>query len=259
MATIVIKCISGNVRGQAKVEAEKPGIVTFHIYHDGRIEKHIPKFIKAGYEHKYKYVFHTLDQTIHNLCVVEWIETNKMKKGNILVEGEKVELIDVRQFKGYKGDNLSIKFRTMNSDSGRFYISPECFASLLGAMGILNIDDLGFNGFSDEKARSVGGSKSHLNGACGDLRYLSTNKDGGRTLLSDKHFDFERQKEFCEALHLFGWSADGKSKMLSEIFLYKGKQTILPHCLHYNKNGVRHNNHLHLQGFKQSIVKEVKL
>lgn len=204
MATILIKCISGNVRGQAKVEAVVPGIVTFHIYHDGRIEKRIPKFIKQGYEQKYKYVYHTLDQTMHNLCIVEWSETTKMKIGNIPVADEKVELIDVRQFKGYKANGLNIRFRTMNSDSGRFYISPECFASLLGAMGILNVDDLGFNGFSDKLARSVGGSKSHINGVCGDLRYLSTNKDGGKTLLSDKHFDFKRQKEFCEALHRFG-------------------------------------------------------
>lgn len=143
MATIVIKCASGNVRGQAKVEAVEPGIVTFHIYYDGRIEKHIPKFIKAGYEQKYKYVFHTSDQAIHNLCIVEWSETTKMKRGNTPVEDEKVELIDVRQFNGYKANNLSVKFSTMNSESGRFYISPECFASLLGAMGILNIDDLG--------------------------------------------------------------------------------------------------------------------
>ena len=40
------------------LEKDKPGIVTFHIYWDGRIEKHIPKIIKKGCENQYKYVYH---------------------------------------------------------------------------------------------------------------------------------------------------------------------------------------------------------
>lgn len=37
---------------------DEPSIVTYHIYWDGRIEKHIPKAIQKGYEDKYKYVYH---------------------------------------------------------------------------------------------------------------------------------------------------------------------------------------------------------
>jgi hypothetical protein len=33
-------------------------IITYHIYSGGKIEKHIPKEIKAEYEKKYKYVYH---------------------------------------------------------------------------------------------------------------------------------------------------------------------------------------------------------
>lgn len=34
------------------------GIMTYHIYHDGKIEKHIPEKILPSYEQKYKYVYH---------------------------------------------------------------------------------------------------------------------------------------------------------------------------------------------------------
>lgn len=33
-------------------------IITFHIFFDGKIEKHIPKIIKDDYKNKYKYVYH---------------------------------------------------------------------------------------------------------------------------------------------------------------------------------------------------------
>ncbi len=67
------------------------------------------------------------------------------------------------------------------------------------------------------------------------------------------------QVKFCNALHLFGWAANGKHFMLSEDFIYQGKTTLLPYCRHYRKEKVRHNNHLHLQGFNFNQIKEIKL
>jgi hypothetical protein len=55
------------------------GIVTYHIYHDGKIEKHIPQEILKGYEQKYKYVYHDKNNSEHEICIVGWHTINKKK------------------------------------------------------------------------------------------------------------------------------------------------------------------------------------
>ncbi len=55
------------------------GIVTYHIYQDGKIEKHIPENILPGFERKYKYVYHDKDDNKHEICICEWHTINKKK------------------------------------------------------------------------------------------------------------------------------------------------------------------------------------
>lgn len=38
--------------GRVAITAIVPGIVTYHVYWDGGIEKHIPRAIQKGYEDK---------------------------------------------------------------------------------------------------------------------------------------------------------------------------------------------------------------
>lgn len=54
-------------------------------------------------------------------------------------------------------DGVKLKFLTFNTSSERYYINPDCYAGLLGAMADMNIDYLGFNGFSNYEAKSTGG------------------------------------------------------------------------------------------------------
>ena len=58
-----------------------PGIVTYHIYHDGKIEKHIPLEISKGYEQKYKYVYHDEKNNEHEICICDW-HTIKKKQSD---------------------------------------------------------------------------------------------------------------------------------------------------------------------------------
>ena len=51
------------------------GIVKYHIYQDGKIEKHIPENILPGFERKYKFVFHNNE---HEICICEWHTINKV-------------------------------------------------------------------------------------------------------------------------------------------------------------------------------------
>lgn len=60
--------------------ANAKDIVTYHIYADGTIERHIPKKIKSGYEKKYKYVYHDKDKKEHEICIVDWIEIDKVER-----------------------------------------------------------------------------------------------------------------------------------------------------------------------------------
>ncbi|MFQ0995684.1 hypothetical protein ACGH6Q_11835 [Gilliamella sp. BG2] len=237
------------------------GIVTYHIYHDGKIEKHIPEKILTGYEQKYKYVYHDKNKKTHELGIFTVHVTKAMARGNI-PQTHNVELINVKEFeKGYISSDGSIKakFATFNSDSHRWYINPDCFAGLLGAMLELNADYLGFNGFSTHDAKSVQ-SRSHINGIAGDLRYISTKRNGELTWLSYSSFDFDEQEKFNTALYKFGWART--SLMYSEYFTYKKQpNTLLKYTKHMKKappNGYDHYHHLHICGFDFNLIINVQ-
>jgi len=234
-------------------------IVTYRIYSDGKIERHIPKKIKEDFMNKYKYVYHSKDNIEHLLGIFNFKLTTEMNKGNVAGKNE-VELIDIREFKGYSSSTTKLKFLTINSDSKRYYINPDCYAGLLGAMASMNIDYLGFNGFSNYEAKSTGGSSSHRNGEKGDLRYLSKKQKGEPTILQDSHFDVDMQNKFNDSLYKFGWGR--LEKMYSEYFTHNKKNNyLLNHTKHMRKDGkdgYRHYHHLHLAGFDHSIVKIIK-
>ncbi|MFL0140551.1 hypothetical protein V2647_14185, partial [Tenacibaculum maritimum] len=247
-------------------------VLEYTIYHNGTIEKNN---IKEPKEVIYNYFDSKGGK--HILGESELIEVDKWKKkGRKTSPVTKILLVDARNIDKYASENIKFKILVWNTKK-RFYISPDCFASLLGAMIEESIEDLSFNGFS-EKDGSPGVSSTHLNGVAGDLRYLSTNKNGELILLEQNNFDYDRQVKFNKALYKFGW---GRSKkMLSENFnrvtgtkevvnpKTKKKEiikvitkTLLPHTQHYKKkkkNGkwVRHNNHLHIYGFNFSIIKK---
>ena len=61
-----------------------PGIVTYHIYHDGKIEKHIPLEISKGYEQKYKYVYHDEKNNEHEICICDWHTTKEKANGVVI-------------------------------------------------------------------------------------------------------------------------------------------------------------------------------
>lgn len=239
-------------------------ITTFHIYwgseQDGLIEKHVVNNAKD--KNKYLYVYHDRNNQTHQLGIFTVHTTKEMAIGNKALNSN-IELIDVREFRdGYCSidKKTKAKFMTFNSESNRWFINPECFAGLLGAMLDLNIDYLGFNGFSTSDAKSAGGSRSHINGVAGDLRYISTNRNGERTILQDSFFDFNKQTEFNTALYKYGWART--TLMYSEYFTYnKQENTLLVYTKHMRKDGAkgyRHYHHLHLCGFDSSRIKIIE-
>ena len=257
-AALAKPTLSGTALHRFKMKIAKiQSIKTYHIYYDGRIEKHIPKEIAEEFKQKYKYVYHDEKGNEHKIGAFKFLETTEMKKGNI-AGTKKVELIDIREFKGYDNNGVKLKFLQIKSKT-RFYINPDCYAGLLGAMAKLNIDYLGVTGFSDDKAGSYP-SVSHFNGEKGDLRYLSTNRKGESTHLQHSHFDVEQQNKFNDALYLFGWGR--LEKMYSEYFTYNGNSKyLLNHTKHMKKagrGGYDHYHHLHLTGFDHTLIQIIK-
>jgi hypothetical protein len=125
-------------------------------------------------------------------------------------------------------------------------------ASLYGAMLECGYDDFVFNGFSNEKGKTVGGSRSHKSGMNGDLRYLRTDKNGGTTdLFNDseasgwKGVDEDRQNNFNDALYKFGWKS-----MLSQSYGAR-REKLLNKCTNDPDN--QHNDHLHIQGYSPTL------
>lgn len=55
-------------------------IITYHIYSEGRIERHIPKKIKSEYETKYRYIYHDKNNKEHIICIIDWLEIDKVKR-----------------------------------------------------------------------------------------------------------------------------------------------------------------------------------
>ena len=92
------------------------------------------------------------------------------------------------------------------------------------------------------------------------LRYLSIYKLGEPTLLTDSHFDFEKQNEFNDALYKFGWART--SLMYSEYFTYKKKSnTLLNYTKHMHKEGkggYAHHHHLHICGFNHDLIVNIR-
>ena len=72
-AALAKPTLSGTALHRFKMKMAKiQSIITYHIYYDGRIEKHIPKEIAEEFKQKYKYVYHDEKGNEHEVCVAEW-------------------------------------------------------------------------------------------------------------------------------------------------------------------------------------------
>jgi muramidase (phage lysozyme) len=98
------------------------GIVTYRIYQDGIIEKHIPKAITKGYEKKYKYIYHGSKNVQHEICTVDWEEIDNIAFSGTLktipkgyVSSEDFNISGVNQKHVYKYADGSI---VASGDSG---------------------------------------------------------------------------------------------------------------------------------------------
>ena len=224
--------------------------IEYHIQSSGEIQYKIKNEKREVAE----YFYHDSQGVIHKLGKYKLNKVKEIYGGNykdkLGKDTENVYLIDIRVVN--KNYNSNGKSFTLTVNTSRYYMNDVTMASLYGAMLECNYDDFVFNGFSNEKGESVGGSTSHKNGMNGDLRYLRTDKKGGTTDLFNsneelgwKGLDEVRQNKFNDALHKFGWKS-----MLSQSFGER-KEKLLNKCTNDSDNN--HNDHLHVQGYAPTL------
>ena len=234
-----------------------PGIVTYHIYHDGKIERYIPENINAKY--KNKYIYHDKNNNFHQLGIYEYIiiknkylSWSDKRYGNT----EYIHLIDLRKVcQEYEKHGLKYRFN-VDSNQERYFMNRDTLASFFGAMLEVNFTDISCNGFSTKKGES-GVSKSHKNGYHGDFKYLRKDKilykGAGKSLNIKFHpeeLDVDRQNQWIDALYKFGWT-----HMLGWSYTLKGKKYFLNHI---PKETTDHDHHLHVEYYDMKKVKEIK-
>lgn len=236
--------IIGNDFSKTETTRSTPAvfIITYKIYHNGKIEKFIPKLIKKEFENKYRYTYFDNQGKKHRLGDFNIQKTQKYR-GKI---GTYVNLINLEEVpKYYKKGKHQYQFYV---DSPRSYVNEKTLASFFGAMFEVNFLDISCNGFSHKDGSSKP-SRSHINGNNGDFKYLRIDKAvacGPGTSLniitSPDSLDFARQNKWNDALYKFGWK-----KMLGWTYKHNGVTKKLSHISHNTKD---HYHHLHLQQYK---------
>lgn len=180
------------------------------------------------------------------------IQTNSSYWDRVSNDKNFVYLVDMRKV-DLEFQDGSIKYG-ISLNTERYYMNDVTLASLLGAMLDSGYEDFVFNGFSNEKGESIGGSRSHKNGVNGDLRYLRKDKSGKRVHLDIeaeegdpcgwKGMDESRQNNFNDALYKYGWKS-----LLS--WQYGPDNKLLNHSKHF----ANHHDHLHVQGYSPTLNK----
>ena len=143
----------------------------------------------------------------------------------------------------YKSGGIGYKWIIVSEDK-RFYLSGLCLSVVLGVMLSLGYAEYHGSGFSKING-SPGASVSHINGNCGDFRYIGTNNShmSQLTYVSHNHFDWDKNVQFVETLWKFGFKS-----FLSMPVKIKGN-ILLPRTTFY-KN---HHNHIHLQRLSPNV------
>lgn len=229
--------------------APKAPIVTYRIFYNGTIEKHIPKLITEVNKNKYKYVYVTKNGKIMDLGSYQ-VQKTRTYKGK---PGEYVNLINLETVpKYFKKNDFQYHF---NIDSRRSFVNEQTLASFFGAMLEVNYLDISCNGFSHKDGSSKP-SRSHINGNNGDFKYLRSDQTlecgPGTSLNISKapdSLDYSRQNKWNDALYKFGWK-----EMLGWTYTIDKKTKKLHHIDHKTTN---HHHHLHVQTYEPDF-KEIK-
>lgn len=250
-------------------------IVTYNIYHNGKIEKIIPKEIKKGYENKYKYIYHDKNQKEHPICILDWYNTKGKEAGIVynskpihaeIISDQKVS--DGSTTRRIKYDNDDIAEYGEHPTKGliwRLYKSTGNEIELIKMPDSLNYSKNGIiikYGFSKTKRRYTGpnvfaafiGALAECSYPEGVITTGSCFKEGscfpsaehvnGRSVDTIYFNDLEKDQSFVDAIIKFKFN---------EVLI--GNNKYCKQIKNAEDGGKLHNSHLHSGNFNnESIV-----
>lgn len=251
-------------------------IVTYHIFHDGKIEKHIPKTIKPGYEKKYKYVYHDSKNGEHEICLADWHTTKE--KGVGQVYKTKPTHSKVISDKNVSEGNTSRRVKYENGDIAEYGSHPrKGIIWLLYKAGKSDVellrmpDNLNYKKDNVSISYSFTGTQRRYTGVhafAGFIGYLA--KSGLKLQTSGSCFS--EGSSFPSQEHCNGRSVDtyylkvveNDQKVIdSAIFFHftevlTGEDSYCKKLKRAGNGGTLHNSHLHSGNFDSSIIKIIK-
>lgn len=255
--------------------AKIQSIITYHIYYNGRIEKHIPKEIAEEFKQKYKYVYHDEKGNEHEVCVAEW-HTIKEKEIGVfysakpthseIISDENVSEGKTSQRVRYKNGDIAeygthptkgktwILYKAKNNEvellkmpDSLDYKKDKVFINYIfsGTKRRYTSPDV-FAGFIGALART--GLKIQTTGSCFKYgsSFPSVEHINGESVDTLYLKDSDEQK-FITAMNNFGFNKQitGKDKKKFDNAIQE-------------KKGSLHNSHLHSR-FNKSVIKRILL
>ncbi|MFC7773126.1 LysM peptidoglycan-binding domain-containing protein [Flavobacterium sp. GCM10027622] len=253
-------------------------IVTYHVYHDGKIEKRIPKEIKEGFEKKYKYVYHDKSDKEHAICILDWHNTKgkdvgvvfktKPTHAEVLSDDNVSEGSTSRRVK-YKNDDIAEYGKHPTKGKiWRLYKSNGKDIELIKMPDSLSYSNGGIvvkYEFSQTKRRYTGpGVFAGFVGALAECSF----SDGIVTTGSC----FKEASCFPSAEHVNGRSVDTiyynnlnkDQKFVDAVIKFKFTEVLVGNNDYCKKiknasdGGALHNSHLHSGNFSDDKITEIK-
>lgn len=274
MAELRITSSTPEIRCGVDINVNVPDVVTYHIYSDGTIEKHIPKKITKGYEQKYKYVYHSSAEEEHEICIIEYFKIKEKYNGlriydipqrTDILEDSVVNEGQTKRRILYKNGDVA-EFGSNNGKTfGRLYKAKENDIEIVRMPDGINYNKTNVSisySFSKTQRRyaspgafagfigalAVTGLKVQTTGSC--FRYgscfPSSEHVNGKSI-DTVYLNNADEQKFITAMNKFGFNKQvtGKDKHTFE------------HAIK-EKRGTLHNSHLH-SGFNETFVKIMTL
>lgn len=259
-----------------KISVSSNGIVTYHIYHDGRIEKHIPKKIKEGNEKKYMYVYHDEKNVEHNVCIADWHTTKEKKQGtyhkvkpthsNVLSDENVSEGQTSRRIKYENGDIAEYGYHDTKKYIWILFSAKSSNIELLTMPNSINYDKGNIKiafAFSGTKRKYTGvDTFAGFIGVLAKTGYKLTTTGScfseGSCFPSIKHHNGRS----VDLGYLYETKKDQDIINMAETFhfedRFKGIKDYCKGLKNADEQGTLHNSHLHIGKFNGSIIKIVK-
>ena len=256
-----------------------PGIVTYHIYHDGKIEKHIPPEISKGYEQKYKYVYHDEKNNEHEICICDWHTTKKKADGVIVSAPNRKDPNIIEYKENLNEGNTQKRVKFKNGDIAEYGKHPEkdliwrLYKALNENVEIVRMpDEINYvkdnviikYTFSDTKRRYTGpGPLAGFIGALAEIRLQLTTT--GSCFAEATCFPSSEHVNGISVDTLYKWKVEEDQKIIDAMAKFHFIKRLVGIKSYFNKltnaeqKDKLHNTHLHSGDFDNTKVKEIKL